>query len=110
MFGALSKIPKRFLFRLRGSDALPFLQGLLTNDLRTLTSKTGLYSFLVYQEINNLQLNAQGRFLYETFVYPDNSTDGLILEGSRFSPLMSALILESILASTSCGLMSPSSQ
>ena len=53
-------LPSRKFIKLEGSDAGKFLQGLTTNDIQKLTHSQGQYSAL---------LNAQGRLMYDIFVY-----------------------------------------
>ena len=43
-----------------GTDAVPFLQGLVTNQMLTLGINRGMYSAF---------LNAKGRILYDAFIY-----------------------------------------
>jgi tRNA-modifying protein YgfZ len=49
----------RAVIRLTGKDVVPFLQGLLTNDMNLLDTQAGIYACL---------LNPQGKFLHDMFV------------------------------------------
>lgn len=52
----------RAVIRLQGEDMRPFLQGLITNDVQSLTSENALFSAI---------LTPQGRFLADFFVVQD---------------------------------------
>jgi folate-binding protein YgfZ len=58
-------LPQRGLLRLSGEDTLPFLQGLVTNDVTRLHEKGILYACL---------LSPQGKFLHDFFLWawPDD--------------------------------------
>lgn len=58
--GGITPLPHRRLLALSGPDAPKFLQGLTTNNVRP-DQETGWYTAF---------LNAQGRMLYDAFVYP----------------------------------------
>lgn len=55
-----SPLPSRKFLNISGNDAGKFLQNLTTNDIFKLTGNSGQYSAL---------LNAQGRLMYDVFVY-----------------------------------------
>ena len=52
----------RSVFKLTGPDVVPFLQGVMTNDMETLAEKGILYTVM---------LTSKGRFHFEFFVYQD---------------------------------------
>lgn len=62
-------LPSRALFRLTGSDALEWLQGLITNDVARLESEGALYAAL---------LSPQGKILYDFLVY--KSENGMLID------------------------------
>ncbi|KAK3105885.1 hypothetical protein FSP39_007893 [Pinctada imbricata] len=63
----LHPLKSRGLVRLKGNDVVPFLQGLITNDVTKLgDSCRSLYSMM---------LNVQGRVLYDMMVYQTPGTD-----------------------------------
>ncbi|EON70022.1 hypothetical protein W97_09288 [Coniosporium apollinis CBS 100218] len=62
----VSALPHRRLISLSGRDAAKFLQGLTTNNVSPFAT-TGWYTAF---------LNAQGRVLYDCFVYPASSVRG----------------------------------
>lgn len=83
-----SRLKSRSVIRFAGPDSVKFLQGLLTNDVRQ-------FGESVHEKVSNLatsnlptvgtppvyaaMLNAQGRFLYDFFLYrpprPDEKLD-----------------------------------
>jgi transferase CAF17, mitochondrial len=82
----ITPLPHRRLVRLSGHDAPKFLQGLTTNNVDP-SRRSGWYSAF---------LNAQGRVLWEGFVYPTSSPETdwsclLEVEGSEIKNLLSHL-------------------
>jgi len=60
---------RRGLLRITGEDRVPFLQGLVTNDVTKAAAGHAVYSAL---------LTAQGRFLHDFFIVPQ--ADGLLID------------------------------
>lgn len=60
-------LTNRTLLAISGDDALPFLQGLISNDINKVNSTNAIYA---------LMLTPQGKFLYDFFIY---EYDGRIL-------------------------------
>ncbi|KAI8801994.1 hypothetical protein BJ742DRAFT_858726 [Cladochytrium replicatum] len=59
-----SRVPRRSLVEVEGQDAVKFLQGLCTNHMPKIErGGDGMYSAF---------LTAQGRILYDSFIYPKN--------------------------------------
>lgn len=56
------RLTSRAVIKIHGPDAIKFLQGLLTNDVKRILSQTS-------PSIYNAVLTSQGRFLYDLFVY-----------------------------------------
>jgi folate-binding protein YgfZ len=67
------QLQDRTIIEISGLNCKEFLQGLLTNDANKITEKNLIYSFM---------LNAQGRFLYDFFIF---EKDGKILLDCYFS-------------------------
>ncbi|KAJ6261970.1 hypothetical protein Dda_2771 [Drechslerella dactyloides] len=67
----------RKLIAIQGVDAVPFLNGITTNTLPDAKSVEGLYSGF---------LTAQGRVLYDVFIYPTNHTRNLALINGSDDP------------------------
>jgi len=65
-------LPSRAIVRLRGADTIPFLQGLVTNDVNILKSEDRCSLFAFF-------LNHQGRIVFDTILYKE-SGDSLLLE------------------------------
>lgn len=65
-------LPRRGLIRVGGEDAAKFLQGLITNDIRTLDTRPSLYACL---------LTAQGKFLHDFFITREDDVYLLDCEG-----------------------------
>ncbi|XP_017281427.1 putative transferase CAF17 homolog, mitochondrial [Kryptolebias marmoratus] len=63
------RLPHRTVLKIQGADTSPFLQGLLTNDMRLLEEpgRAALYSHM---------LNVQGRTLYDILLYSLKEADG----------------------------------
>jgi folate-binding protein YgfZ len=57
-----------------GQEAEPFLQGLITNDMRKLAAAPAIYAAL---------LTPQGKFLHDFFVLPVSAGDGYLLDTDR---------------------------
>ncbi|EDW24189.1 GL23521 [Drosophila persimilis] len=73
----LEKLAHRELIRVHGPEVLPFLQGLVTNDVSHLQRPDGPSS------IYAMFLNKGGRVLYDTIVYRTESPDTYLLECDR---------------------------
>ncbi|XP_034663647.1 putative transferase CAF17, mitochondrial [Drosophila subobscura] len=73
----LEKLAHRELTRVHGAEVLPFLQGLVTNDVSHLQRPDGPSS------IYAMFLNKGGRVLYDTIVYRTDSPDTYLLECDR---------------------------
>lgn len=75
-------LPSRALFRLTGSDAAEWLQGLITNDVKRLETEGALYAAL---------LSPQGKILFDFLVY--KAADSLLIdcEAASLDPLMKRL-------------------
>lgn len=66
------KLKNRGLLQLEGADRHDFLQGLITNDMRKLSSSNPLYACL---------LSPQGKFLHDFFVIERNDVTFIDCEG-----------------------------
>ncbi|KAH8250390.1 hypothetical protein KR026_011909 [Drosophila bipectinata] len=73
----LEPLSGRELIRVHGSEVIPFLQGLVTNDVSRLESSSGPSSMY------GLFLNKSGRVLYDTIIYRTNNPDTFLLECDR---------------------------
>lgn len=73
------RLPARFLYRLQGPDTVRLLQGLVTNNMATLEHGGDAF-FCAF-------LSANGRVLFDAFVYPENTA-------STFSQTRDAFIIE----------------
>ena len=62
-------LTSRAIVKVSGSDAGPFLQGLMTNDIKHLEESKSIYCMF---------LNTQGRILYDTLIYRDEPGNYLI--------------------------------
>ncbi|MDE3061259.1 MAG: folate-binding protein, partial [Pseudomonadota bacterium] len=62
----------RGLIRLSGEEAVPFLQGLVSNDVRPVQQGKAVYAAL---------LSPQGRFLHDFFLLP--SQDAILLDTAK---------------------------
>lgn len=56
------RLTSRAVIKIHGPDAIKFLQGLLTNDVKRILSPTS-------PSMYNAVLTSQGRFLYDIFLY-----------------------------------------
>lgn len=66
------KLTDRSLIRISGNDAIPFLQGLITNDMKHLTEgAVSMYAMF---------LNSKGRMLYDTIIYNTATSNTFFLE------------------------------
>lgn len=76
-------LPSRSLLEIGGEDALPFLQGLVTNDVLALADKKIIYTAL---------LTPQGKYLHDFFVIKKG--ESVLLEGdaSRMTELLQRLM------------------
>lgn len=71
----------RKLVRLRGSESLSFLQGLVTNDTRHLSATEGAAGGKPRRCMYALMLNSVGRVLYDLIVYrPGTGEDEVLVE------------------------------
>lgn len=73
----LEPLATRELIRVHGNEAMPFLQGLVTNDVSRLQDPNGPTS------IYALFLNLGGRVLFDTIIYRTNDPDTFLLECDR---------------------------
>lgn len=73
----LEPLPNRELIRVHGPEAVPFLQGLVTNDVSRIDADNGPVS--IYAHF----LNKGGRVLFDTIIYRTNSPDTLLVECDR---------------------------
>lgn len=65
----LCELEKKSVIKITGQDALVFLQGLITNDIKNASKDTLIYA---------LMLTPQGKFLYDFFI--QKIEDGYLLE------------------------------
>lgn len=72
---AIAHLPERGLIELKGPDSASFLQGLITNDIGRVRG-SGKDSAALFAGL----LSPQGKILFEFFVAPAPSQDGLILD------------------------------
>ncbi|MDI9409162.1 MAG: folate-binding protein [Candidatus Pacebacteria bacterium] len=84
-FSGVCGLPERAVLELSGADRLGFLQGLISNDVRLLgVSQPAIFAAL---------LNAQGRFLFDFFVFDGGEDRWLIdCDGSRAEALRTSLL------------------
>ncbi|KAH8280988.1 hypothetical protein KR054_006388 [Drosophila jambulina] len=73
----LESLPNRELIRVHGSEVVPFLQGLVTNDVSRIESDDGPAS--IYAHF----LNKSGRVLFDTIIYRTSRPDTLLVECDR---------------------------
>ncbi|KAH8374831.1 hypothetical protein KR200_006992 [Drosophila serrata] len=73
----LESLTNRELIRVHGSEVVPFLQGLVTNDVSRIESANGPAS--IYAHF----LNKGGRVLFDTIIYRTNRPDTLLVECDR---------------------------
>ncbi|XP_030370103.1 putative transferase CAF17, mitochondrial [Scaptodrosophila lebanonensis] len=73
----LEPLENRELIRVHGGEVIPFLQGLVTNDVARLQASDGPSS------IYALFLNRGGRVLYDTIIYRTNDPNTYLLECDR---------------------------
>lgn len=64
-------LESRSLIRVSGPDSLPFLQGLITNDIQKLKTQPSLYT---------LFLNQAGRVLFDSIIYKSSTLNTLLIE------------------------------
>lgn len=91
-----SRLKTRSVIRFTGPDTVKFLQGLVTNDLRRLenpqpedrtTLATTNAPFVSVSPVYAALLTAQGRFLYDMFLYrPPRADEKLDRTGSGPGP------------------------
>ena len=65
----MAMLPGRGFIQVRGAEAAPFLQGLISNDVSKVTADRAIYAAL---------LTAQGKFLHDFFITADG--DGFLLD------------------------------
>ena len=75
-------LPHRGIIKISGVDRVPFLQGLITNDIHKLDNMPVIYACL---------LSPQGRFLFDFFIYNQDDYFLLECEGDRVSELIKKL-------------------
>lgn len=75
-------LPQRSVLRLEGPDRLEFLQGLVSNDVRNVTSEQAVWAAL---------LTPQGRFLFDMFLIADGESLLLEVEAERAQALLKKL-------------------
>lgn len=73
----VESLTKRALIRVQGSEAVPFLQGLITNDMNHLNPIDGNPSMFT------MFLNNAGRVLYDSIIYRTPDRDTFIIECDR---------------------------
>ncbi|EDW67233.1 putative transferase CAF17, mitochondrial isoform X2 [Drosophila virilis] len=73
----LEPLRQRELIRVHGAEVVPFLQGLVTNDVSRLQEANGPSSMYA------LFLNRGGRLMYDTIIYRTNDPDTFLLECDR---------------------------
>ena len=77
-----AKLTHRSLLRVRGVEALQFLQGIVTNDTRYLSKSHENHLPSLY----SLMLNTQGRLLYDLILYVKNANSDLFLITKVYRP------------------------
>ncbi len=75
-------LPHRGAFRLAGPDREPFLQGLVTQDVRLVSAGRAIYA---------LFLTAQGKFLHDMFIVPEAESWLIETEAARLEDLFRRL-------------------
>lgn len=75
----LEPLKERELIRLHGAEVVPFLQGLVTNDMSRLQEPNGPSSLYA------LFLNRGGRLMYDTIIYRTNDPETFLIECDRDS-------------------------
>jgi len=81
---SFARLDNRGLLAVRGEDARPFLQGLISNDIRRVTDDRAIHAAF---------LTAQGKFLHEFFVVSLGDTLMLDCEAGRVADLARRLSL-----------------
>jgi folate-binding protein YgfZ len=79
-----TSLPSRSFIKISGEDAVPFLQGLVTNDVARVQKGEMLYAAL---------LTPQGKFLHDFFMYPAGEAILLEVEADRREALIAQLSL-----------------
>ena len=74
----------RALITITGEDAIPFLQGLITNDITKATNGAAIYACL---------LSPQGKYLYDFFIFPWQNTLFLDCHAEKCSELIRKLTM-----------------
>ena len=67
------ELSKRAIVKVWGTDASPFLQGLMTNDIKHLDEDGNLSMYCMF-------LNTQGRVLYDAIIYSQRENGSYLLE------------------------------
>ncbi|KAI9559684.1 hypothetical protein GHT06_013689 [Daphnia sinensis] len=67
------ELKERGIVKVSGKDAGPFLQGLMTNDIKHLDEKTKYSMYCMF-------LNTQGRILYDAIIYSPKESDSYLIE------------------------------
>lgn len=93
----MALLDHRTLITLKGKDALPFLQGLLTQDVYKITDHTLLYACL---------LTPQGRFLYDLFLFKEADEVLIDVEKARLEAFIKKLNLYKLRSEVSINLLS----
>lgn len=95
-----SKLRSRAVVRFRGPDTVKFLQGLVTNDVvrgfgdEKSSLPTPNVPYISTRPMYAVMLTAQGRFLYDMFLYKQPPEDEKLDEsGSRPGPGSNELVL-----------------
>ena len=78
----LAKLPNRGVIKMDGSDVIPFLQGLITQDLKSISVGQACYSCL---------LTPQGKYLYDFFVI--RTPTGVLIDSEGGERLLSLIKL-----------------
>lgn len=75
-------LPYRGVIRVSGEDTIPFLQGLVTNDVTRVKNGEAVYAAL---------LTPQGKFLHDFFVVPEGDTILIEVDMARIEELVKRL-------------------
>ena len=80
----MTHLPHRGILEIQGEDKAAFLQGLISNDIYTVTPERVIYAAL---------LTPQGRFLYDFFIGEKGNSFFLDVESTRLESLVKKLTL-----------------
>ena len=75
-------LPHRGVLHIKGADRVPFLQGLVSNDVTKATAQTGVYAAL---------LTPQGKFLHDLFIWSFPNVLWIDCEAARADDLIQRL-------------------